>query len=153
MQVASDQSFPKLEQLSFFLPNRIGALQQIADAFQRHQIVICALSIRDAHDHAVIRVIVDRPAKATTVLEEAKLQVLSTPILGVTLSTVDGAGIADVFATLLRAELNVHYAYGLVVHHHGRPILAIHVDDPTLAVTILRRQGLDLVDQRDLETD
>jgi len=152
-KVANDQAFPTVEQLSYFLPNRVGALQRIVGALRDQKIEICAVAIRDAHDHAVVRMLVDLPGKAREILTHEGTQVLSTPVLGVTLSYEGGHGIADVLGALLRAELNVHYCYAMISRNQGRPILAVHVDDPTTATQTLRRAGVDLIDQRDLEKD
>jgi hypothetical protein len=52
---------------------------------------------------------------------------------------------------LLRLEINVHYTYALISQHRGSPVLALHVDEIEAATHALRRAGLELIDQRDLE--
>ena len=55
-------------------------------------------------------------------------------------------------AALLSAEINIHYAYPLLLHPHA-PTLALYVDDPTLAAQILIRKGFKLIGESDLKGD
>ena len=54
LETAREQSYPKLTQISFFLPNRVGSLQRVVHVLEQAHIAICGLSIVDAHDHAVV---------------------------------------------------------------------------------------------------
>jgi hypothetical protein len=52
-------------------------------------------------------------------------------------------------SALLAAEINIHYAYPLVVRPRG-PTVALYVDDPTLAAQLLIRKGFKLIGESDL---
>ena len=52
-------------------------------------------------------------------------------------------------SALLAAEINIHYAYPLLVRPRG-PVLALYVEDPTLAAQILIRKGFTLIGESDL---
>ena len=52
---------------------------------------------------------------------------------------------------LLAAELNIHYAYPLLICPGGRPAIALYVDDPTLAAQLLLRKGFRLLAESDLK--
>ncbi len=153
MQVANDQSFPRIQQISFFLPNKVGTLQQVIQHLERDGVRICAVSILDSHDHAVVRMVVDRPAKAIEVLQREGRTATTSDLAAVAVSAADDHGIAHVLDALLRLEINVYYTYALMKQHHGAPVLALHCDDIECATQALRRAGFDLVDQRDLESN
>jgi hypothetical protein len=48
------------------------------------------------------------------------------------------------------AEINIHYAYPLLVGPHGRAAMALHVEDHETAVNTLSRQGFVLFTENDL---
>ncbi len=150
LETAREQSFPKLTQISFFLPNRVGSLQRVVYVLEQAQIKICALSILDAHDHAVVRMVVDQPNKAIETMGTGGRQVCTTQLLGVALPGDSEHGVSQLLATLVRAELNVMYIYTMLVRLRDMPVLAVHVDNLNEAMTVVRRAGFELVEQEDL---
>ncbi len=61
------------KQLSIFLENRPGGLARICGTLAESGINILALSIHDTVDHAIIRLLADRPVKALLILEQLGL--------------------------------------------------------------------------------
>jgi hypothetical protein len=55
--------------------------------------------------------------------------------------------------SLLSAELNIHYAYPLLVKPHGAAALALYVEDHETAAKNLERQGFVLFTENDLNVD
>jgi hypothetical protein len=145
-----DQGGSIIVQLSFFLPNRLGALLRATRELDAKGIRICALSILDAADHAVVRMVVDRPTDAKSALIAEGYAVFETDLLGVTLPAGKGLGIGKVLSALLMAEVNIHYIYPLVVQADAHPVIVLHVDDMHAASRVLRQKGLDLIGQDDL---
>ena len=52
--------------------------------------------------------------------------------------------------SLLAAELSIQFAYPLMVRPEGSPVIALAVDDLTLAGQILRRKEFRLLGEADL---
>jgi len=52
---------------------------------------------------------------------------------------------------LLMAEINIHYAYPLLVGPDGHAALALHVDDHENASQMLGRQGFVLFTENDFK--
>jgi hypothetical protein len=52
--------------------------------------------------------------------------------------------------TLLAAEINIDYAYQLLVGSQALPAVALRVDDLETAVSTLRRQGYTILTENDL---
>lgn len=142
---------PRIKQLSVFLPNRVGALLSVTRSLDAFAIKIHALSILDAADHAVVRLIVDRPALAAEALTTDGYSVFESDLVAVALEEGDSDAIRRVLSALLLAELNVHYVYSLIPSSAHRPILALHVEDHDAAAFILGEKNLDLVGQDELE--
>ncbi len=142
---------PRINQLSIYLPNRVGSLLAVTRCLDAFGIQIRALSILDSADHAVVRLVVDRPGFAADTLRTEGYAVFETDLLGVTMPDADSEGIRKILSALLMAELNVHYVYSLLARELALPILAIHVEDFDAASEVLRQQGLELIGQADLE--
>jgi hypothetical protein len=150
-EIARDRaSDPRLKQLSFFLPNRLGALFRATQHLEKEQVRICGLSLLDATDHVVVRMIVNRPAVAKEQLAKAGYPVYEAELLGVALPTSEEFGIRKVLSGLLGAEINIAYAYALIVQVDGHPVLALKVDDMDVAARVVRSAKLELVDQAEL---
>ena len=144
---------PRIKQLSVFLVNRVGALQRLVTTLEEAGVHLCAVSILDAADHAVVRIVVDRPGNALEAMAHAGYSVFETSLLGVAIPNEGDFGIRRVLASLLRAELDVRYVYSLLIQSADRQILAVNVEDLEEASKILEREGFDLIHQDDIEVD
>jgi hypothetical protein len=152
LETARDQAFPRIQQISFFLPNRVGSLQRVVHVLDEADVRICGLTILDAHDHAVVRIVVDNPDKAIQMLGQGGRAICTTSLLAVVVDS-DRDPVSKLLGRLTCAELNVFYAYTLLVRHGQRAIMALHADDLAGATKVLRDGGFELIDQRDLERD
>ena len=141
---------PKIVQLSVFLENRVGLLLKMAKELEAQKVHICAISIIDTADCAIVRMVVDNVAAAKKAFSARGLTCYETDLVGVELPIAQGIGVPSVLGTLLRAEINVHYVYSLITRSSGNPVLALHVDSHETAVKILQNHDLQLVGQDDI---
>lgn len=151
LETAREQSHPFLTQISFFLANKVGSLDRVVKELDRSQVYIQGLSIIDSHDHAVVRMIVDRPGKAEAALVANGHKVCSTRVLAAAIKP-DRDAVSKLLATLLRAELNVFYTYALMTRAaNGDTIVVLHPDDIDTAISVLRSGGFQLLTEPDLD--
>ena len=122
LETARDQAYPKITQIAFFLPNRVGSLQRVAHVLDESAVRICGMSILDSHDHAVVRIVVDNPDKAIDTLGAGGRATCTTQLLAVAVPDEPDA-VSRLLGRLLRAELNVYYAYALLVRHGSDTLL------------------------------
>jgi hypothetical protein len=146
-ETAREQIEPRLRQVSFFLPNRLGSLRKATRLLEEHQIRIGGIVVMEATDHAVIRVIVDKPDAAYETLVAEGYGGCVTEVLGVAVPVGQRAGIQRMLGVLLGAEVNLAYAYGLMLHSDGEPIVALQADDLTAATRVLQQNGFLVVGQ------
>lgn len=139
---------PSATQFSVFMDNKVGRLYDLVEAFDGATCQICALAVHEASDHAVVRLVASASDTAREILLKAKLPFSETEILLVELTS--GNTLASLCLNLLRAELNIHFAYPLMVLPNGTPAIALAVDDRTLAGQILRRKDFRLLGEGDL---
>jgi hypothetical protein len=149
-ETAQDQSDPRIKQLSIFLPNRVGMLQRVVTTLEKENVGICGITILDAADHAVVRMVVNRPTTAKDSLELMGYTVFETELLGIALPEEEEHGVRKVLTALLGAEVNIFYSYALIVQASGCAVLVLNGDDLTLAGRVMRGAGFSLVDQDDI---
>jgi len=151
LDTASGYAPPIVTQFSVFLPNKVGRLHDLVEAFDHSPVQICAISVNDAADCAIVRLITNDSQAARALLEKHKLPYSETDLLIVELSR--GHTLASLCLSLLAAELNIHFAYPLMLRPNGTPTIALSVDDLTLAGQILRRKDFRLFGEADLPRD
>ncbi|MHC4914180.1 MAG: ACT domain-containing protein [Planctomycetota bacterium] len=99
------------KQLSLFLENKVGVLAKLCRALAGAKVSLKAISVSDSVDHAVVRLVVDKPAKARRLFEEHNLLVIENDVLAVSIPDRPGE-LGRVAARLSRAKLNINYLYG-----------------------------------------
>ncbi len=81
----------KTKQVSVFLENRSGRLNEVARILGEAGINISAFTVADTSDFGVLRLIVSDPEKACEVLKENQFSVRTTDVVLVTSSNSPGA--------------------------------------------------------------
>jgi hypothetical protein len=106
----------------------------------------------DSADCAIIRLVLSDPERAKEVFDRAKLPVTESDLLVVRLPE-HSHPLMQICKSLLSAELNIHYAYPLLVGPNGAAALALYVEDHELAAKTLEGQGFVLITENDLSVD
>ncbi len=139
---------PTVTQFSVFLDNTVGRLFDLVESFDGASCRVCALNVHEASDHAVVRMITNNSTMARSLLRDENAPFTERDVLVVELS--DGHSLASLCLSLLGAELNIHFAYPLMLRPNGTPTIALAVDDPTFGGQILRRKGFRLFGEHDI---
>ena len=143
---------PIVTQFSVFLDNRVGKLHELVRSFDEEPgCWVCALSVHEASDHAVVRIITNIADFARDILRMHCLPYSELDVLVVQLGT-ETDSLSTLCKSLLTAELSVRFAYPMMHNdpETGLPAVAIAVDDSTLAGQILRRKGFRIMGEADL---
>lgn len=143
------RNWPSVTQFSVFLENRVGQLLGILRAFQGSKVKIVGLTISDSADCSILRLILSHPEQGREILALHKLAFAENELLITELPT-GPASLVDVCTSLLQAEVNIHYAYSLIIHPRGRPAVALHVDNMEQASTTLHAMGFEILCEADL---
>jgi hypothetical protein len=143
------RDFPTLRQFTVFLENRVGQLMEVVRRFEGSRVRIVAFSINDATECAFVRFLVSHPEQGREILERAGLALIETDLIGVELPE-GPQPLLQICTALLQAEVNIVQAYPLMVRPHGKPAVAIMVDNPDAAMETLHRKGFTMITERDL---
>ena len=97
-------------QLAVFVDNRPGTLLRMCQALAAAKVNILALSILDTVDHAIIRMVVDRPKEAERVLAGLNAMMQRNDVIVMDVPNSVGA-LAQIAERLAQAGINMEYAY------------------------------------------
>ena len=139
----------KLKQLSLFLENQPGALSRPMRLLARAGLNILTLSIADANQFGILRLILRDWEKAKKLLEKNGFVVRVTDMVAVEVSDQPG-GLAKVLAVVEKAGLNVEFMYAFTEKRENKAVLVFRFDDPDNAIRKLQSGGVNVVASVDL---
>lgn len=149
LETAHGYSPPSVRQFAVFLDNRVGKLLELVDAFKDERTCqLCSVSVHEASDHAVVRILTSSAFAGREILRRAGYTFSEKDLLVVELTL--GNSLHSLCRHLLSAELNIQFAYPILMKPGGAPTIAISVDDLYLAGQVLRRKGFRLLGECDL---
>ena len=146
------RNFPTIRQFTVFLENRVGQLLEVIRRFEGGRVRIVALSINDATECAFVRLLLSHPEQGREILERAGLAIIESDLIGLELPERDNP-LLEVCTALLQAEVNIVQAYPLMIRPHGRPAVALMVDNLEMALETLNSKGFTMISEADLQDD
>ena len=148
---AHGRDWPSVRQFNVFLENRLGALLNLVRRFETTDNRIVSLTVVDSADCAIIRMVLSDPERAFETFQQAKFAFTESDLLVVQLP-VGNQPLLQITKALLMAEIDIHYAYPLLVGPHGSAALALHVEDHESAAQTLQKQGFTLFAENDFRS-
>ena len=134
-----------IKQVSVFLDNKPGSLSEVMDQLDKNKIRIFALSIADAGEFGLVRMITEDPNKATRILEDAEFNLAkSRKNIEVTV-ILPRDGISKITKILGDIGLNIEYAYSSAAHVNGKFALVLRVNDLSKAEKTLDENNVSIL--------
>jgi len=135
-------------QFSVFTANRVGRLNDLIALLNANSIHVLAVTVLDATDSAIMRVVVDDPQAARRLLQENDFPFNECELLVVEFD--DATHFPKLMAAFLEAEVNLNYMYSFIPHPHGKSILGVKMEDTEVGEKILTRHGFRVLRQSDI---
>ena len=135
-----------VKQISVFVENKPGRLAELTDYLNQHGIDMRALSIAEAEDFGVVRMIVDDAYKTSCVLKEAGYVVSITPVLAVEIPDEPGS-LYKIMKILGDGGVNLEYTYAFLTRKQNTAYIILRVENNEKAVEVLGRQGIHTICQ------
>jgi len=137
-----------IRQLSVFLENKTGHLNQILSVLAQNNINIVALTVADSSDYGILRAIVSDPEKAMQVLRAEQFTVRVHEILSLEMGAAPGSmsHILDLFTA---ADICIEYVYAF--SFGSKSILMIRTDKSEKAIGIVKANHLKPISEEDLK--
>ncbi|HYV36332.1 MAG TPA: acetolactate synthase [Gemmataceae bacterium] len=145
---ARARDWPSVRQFNVLVENRLGGLLSVIRRFDTSDNRIVSFTVVDSADCAIIRLVLKDPERALEVFKQANLPVTESDLLVVQLPD-SPQPLLQICKALLAAEINIHYAYPILIGPFGNAALAIHVEDHESAARMLEGQGFMLFTEGD----
>ena len=130
-----------IKQLSVFLENREGRLDEVLKTLGANDVNIVALSLANTSDYGMLRMIVSDPVKGKAVLKEAGITSKLTDVVALRVPHATGS-LSKAMHELMVGGVNIEYMYAFA---NGADASAVmKSDNPEKVVTILRENGFDV---------
>ncbi len=138
-----------IQQISVFIENRTGRLSEILDTLAAGGVDIRALSLADASNFGILRLIVSDPAGAEQLLREKGFPVALSDVLAVEISDRPG-GMAAMLSLLSKAKIGVEYAYAFLARKKDEANAVLKVDAANAAIELLQAGGIRILAAEEL---
>lgn len=135
-------------QFSIFTPNRLGRLHTLVNLLGSQNVHVLALTVLDTTECAIIRIVVDDPERARSLLQSHGFAYAEGKLLATEVNSTEELN--KLVAALVEAELNINYLYSFIPHPHGKSIIAISVEDNEMAAQTLKRHHFSVLKQTDI---
>jgi len=139
----------RVEQISVFLENKSGRLADVTSVLAEAGINIRVLSVADATDFGVLRMIVHDNKKAEDVLKNGGFAMRKTEVLAVEVEDRPG-GLNKILVILQKAKINVEYMYALARQDKKNAIMIFRFDNLDEAARLLEENGVNVIDSNEV---
>ncbi|MGP8076852.1 MAG: ACT domain-containing protein [Thermoplasmata archaeon] len=130
-----------LREISLTLPNRPGALAGIARALARERINLAAISVDSSSGKGRVRLIVNDPDRATSLLRPAGYEVEVREMIAVRLEDRAGSFLR-VLEMLAKERINIQSVAILVAREGSQTLVALSTNDLPRTRKLLHRSGV-----------
>lgn len=116
-----------IKQVSVFLENKSGRLNEVTQILGEAGVNISAFTIADTSDFGILRLIVPEPEKAKEVLKQHDFSVQTTDVVLVK-SPNNPGGLANMLKILNSEDISIEYMYAFSMNETGAVIVIRTVD-------------------------
>jgi hypothetical protein len=134
-------------QFSVFTANRMGRLHDLIAMFSSKSVHVLAVTVLDMSETAIIRMVVDDPQAARTILLDNGFAFTENEMLVVEIAD---AQLPQLMSAFLEAEVNINYMYCFIPHPDGKSILGVSIEDRDVGEKILTRHNFRVLHQSDI---
>ncbi len=131
----------KVEQLSIFLENKPGGLEEVTRILKDAGINIRTLSLADTSDFGILRLIVNDVDRASQVLKEQGFRTSRTLVVAVEVPDRPG-GLHGILEVVSKNGINVEYLYAFVERSGEHAVIIFRFDAPDKAIDVLQKNGM-----------
>lgn len=138
-----------IKQISVFIENRHGRLEEFTTLLGENGIDLIALSIADTTNFGILRAIVADNERALGLVRDHGYTANLTEVLAVAVPDSPG-GLAGVLAMLRDGSISIEYLYSFVRRVGKDAIIIFRVDQPEKAAALLQEKGVRLLSQEEI---
>lgn len=130
-----------MKQLSIFLENREGRLEDVLSVLEEENINILSLSMADTSEYGMLRLLVSDPDKGRAALKERGFSATLTDVVAIKMDHKVGE-LRRVLRIICEAGINIEYMYALCTET-DEAAMALKPSNLSVAETVLKAAGVE----------
>lgn len=131
-----------IKQLTVFIENRAGRLEEVAQVLKDSDINIVSVSLADTSEYGLLRFILSDYQKAVRVLKDAGFSAMASDVIAVKLTQEVGQ-LSELLTVLSKVKVNVEYMYGLTSDDQTA-FIVLKTDNQDTALETITNAGYEL---------
>jgi hypothetical protein len=139
-------------QLSVFLENKPGHLENILKILADNKINIRTLTIAEVSDFGIARMIVNKPFEAKESLKNAQVTCSLTDVLAIEIPDKPGS-LLDAVDHYRKNNLNIEYMYAFPERREGNAVMIFRFEDIERAKRVIADSGYKVLSNKDITGD
>lgn len=132
-----------IKQLSVFIENRSGRLEQVTQVLKENNINIVSISLADTSDYGMLRLILSDPDQAASILKENGFSATITNVIAVTFTQHVGQ-LSELLILLSSSGIDIEYMYSLTSGEHNASIV-LKTSDQKKAIDVISQSAIELL--------
>ena len=135
-------------QLSIFLENKSGRLQEVLEALGNEKINITALTVADTSEYGILRLIVSDPENGHKLLKTRGFSVNITDVLTLSVSHEPGS-LAGMLKKFSDANLSIEYMYAFSLGK--KAAIVLRTDNRPKAFEIIEQNNFSIITEDEIK--
>ena len=135
-------------QLSVFLENKFGRLNEILGIIARENVCVIASTVSDTTEFGILRMIVSDTVRAEQVLRENNVSVRKSEVLAIS-TTYKAGALAQIIQPFTAAGISIEYMYSFCAAN-GNYAIVMRVNNRDAALEVVRRNNFSCFTESDI---
>jgi hypothetical protein len=137
-----------IRQLSVFLENKTGHLNEILTILAKNNININALTVADSSDFGLLRMLVSDPEKAVEVLYSEHYSVRIHDVLALEMGAAPGS-MSHILNLFTNAGISIEYVYAF--SFGSKSVLVLRTNNQDKSIEVIQTNHLKSINESDLK--
>ena len=137
-----------IRQLSVFLENKTGCLNEMLAVLAEHSINIIALTVADTSEYGIVRMILSDPETALEALRKEQFTVRMHDILSLEMDAAPGS-LSKILDLLAAADICIEYVYAF--SFGSKSIAVFRTNNREKAIEVILKNNLKSIREQDLK--
>ncbi|MDR0949359.1 MAG: amino acid-binding protein [Lachnospiraceae bacterium] len=137
-----------VKQLSVFIENREGRMEEVLQSLKESSVNIVSLSLADTSEYGLLRLLVDNPEKGQAALKKSGFSAMLSDVLAIQISHRIGR-LQELLEAICEAHINIEYMYALSTGKADASIV-LKTSDLTKAAQTLEKLGVEIIQQDEI---
>ena len=138
-----------IKQLSVFIENREGRLEEVLQALKDSAVNIVSLSLADTCEYGLLRLLVTNPEAGQEAIKGAGFSAMLTDVLAIRLSHQVGK-LQELLQAICGENINIEYMYALSTGKDDASIV-LKASDLRKAADALAAKGVEIVTSEEIQ--